>query len=503
MSKTKNINHSDQPFNLEHCKDLSRLKEILFDAGYTHKKLVQTIAVHSIAERMDLQLTLRRTEEVSALNTLIRTFVLGYPVAISRLKKALGSKMIEQLRSIGLLKNKDRKIVSIAKLIPYEDLLILSDFGPDKAGRSLTQDHVIGVGAASGTLDRLTVRNNVEFALDLGTGTGIQSLLAARHVKRTVGTDTNPRALNFAALSARINGLDNIEFRQGSLFEPVENDRFDLIIANPPFVISPESNLTFRDSGLPGDRISEVVIRSAAEKLNEDGNAIILFNWYNQVGQEWGERPEQWLANNNCDSLILHFETRGPEIYASEWLRPLEGQNSEGYRKKLDKWLSYYDEMKIDSISAGAVILKRKSGDKNWIRKDTISNPRHINPCGKQIDRIFSTENLLRNLSSEKDLLELKIAAVPDLQLEHIHELEESRWIVKSARLVQKEGFKFSGEVDIYVTSLLAECDGKKTLKEAFEKVADSTRLSYEELSTVCSRVILNLLRRGLLVIQN
>ena len=67
------------------------------------------------------------------------------------------------------------------------------------------------------------------------------------HSQHVVATDVNPRALAFTELNAALSGLDNVECRRGSLFEPVEGEQFDLIVCNAPFVVSPERRWTYRD----------------------------------------------------------------------------------------------------------------------------------------------------------------------------------------------------------------------------------------------------------------
>ena len=83
-------------------------------------------------------------------------------------------------------------------------------------------------------------------ALDVGTGSGVQALLAARHARRVVATDVNKRALLYAELNAALNGLENIEFRRGSLFEPAGGEYFDLVTCNAPYVVSPENRWAYR-----------------------------------------------------------------------------------------------------------------------------------------------------------------------------------------------------------------------------------------------------------------
>ena len=64
-------------------------------------------------------------------------------------------------------------------------------------------DHVLGVGGATRILAALTVRRQVGAALDLGTGSGVHALLAARHAERVVGVDLNRRALRLARSTLR------------------------------------------------------------------------------------------------------------------------------------------------------------------------------------------------------------------------------------------------------------------------------------------------------------
>ena len=73
-------------------------------------------------------------------------------------------------------------------------------------------------------------------ALDLGTGSGVGAVFAARRGHRVTAVDLNPEAVRCARLNALLHRLeDRIEAREGDLFEPVAGEVFDLVLFNPPF----------------------------------------------------------------------------------------------------------------------------------------------------------------------------------------------------------------------------------------------------------------------------
>ena len=134
------------------------------------------------------------------------------------------------------------------------------------------------------------MRRPARRALDLGTGCGSQALLTSRHAEHVVATDVTERALRVARLNLELNDVTNVELREGSLFGPVEGELFDLIVSNPPFVVSPDTDLIFRDAGLEGDEISRLVARGAAEHLEPGGFASMLICWGHGAGDDWSER---------------------------------------------------------------------------------------------------------------------------------------------------------------------------------------------------------------------
>ena len=88
--------------------------------------------------------------------------------------------------------------------------------------------------------------------LDLGAGSGVGAVFAARRGAHVVAVDINPEAVRCVRINALLNHLDDrIEVRQGDLFEPIAGASFDLVLFNPPFYRgTPSDNLDHAWRGL-------------------------------------------------------------------------------------------------------------------------------------------------------------------------------------------------------------------------------------------------------------
>src|SRR5206468_2883615 len=273
------------PPGIDDANLVEAIRARLAEAGYTTERLEETLGGGRISfSGADVAVHERRLPVREPFSELVKLFLLGLTSAKSEAERALGGIDLQSLERSGWLEAVDGGVRATLKLVPHGDLVIGSDRDADGP---TAPDWVAGMHPPSVTLAKLTVRREVERALDVGTGNGIQALLASRHADAVVATDVNPRALAFAALNARLNRISNIEFRQGSYFEPAGGERFDLIACNPPYVISPDTSYAYRDSGLPGDDVSREVVQGAPELLREGGFAHILVSWAHPPDDWW------------------------------------------------------------------------------------------------------------------------------------------------------------------------------------------------------------------------
>ena len=305
-------------------------------------------------------------------------FMLGEPVSAAALETALPRTGVAGALAIGLVvptqsASGEQLYAPAVDLRPHEAedahgsvrWWVASDLGELVTGQALAPDHVLGIGRAGLTLAALTPRKPVETALDLGVGCGIQTLYLLRHVRQVVATDISARALEFTAFNVALAGVDSarVQLRQGNLLEPVAGQRFDLIVSNPPFVITPPS---VRQAGLPlmeyrdaGGPILPALVRGLEDHLNPDGVAVMLGNWEHREGTSWRTSVNQWIGKS-LDAWIIQREVQDPVEYAAMWLRDgglTPERSGVAFENALAAWQEDFDSRQVSGVGMGYLVF--------------------------------------------------------------------------------------------------------------------------------------------------
>ncbi|HEX2274411.1 MAG TPA: methyltransferase, partial [Acidimicrobiales bacterium] len=168
-----------------------------------------------------------------------------------------------------------------------------------------------------------------------------------------------PRAVEMATFNARLNRLANVTAVQGDLFDPVAGRRFDLIVSNPPFIISPDSEHLFLYSGLGGDEACRRIVGEAPRFLTDGGLCQLLANWALRKGEDWEEWPRQWARGTGCDLWVLRRATHPVDEYAATWIER-DDRSGEGFAGAFAEWMNYYDGEGIECIVGGVIAMRRR-----------------------------------------------------------------------------------------------------------------------------------------------
>src|SRR5438874_3581707 len=324
-----------------------RLRAFFREAGYTEDNLAGKLGLRDLASSRlrNFPRLLDKTREPTCLNALLRWFWIGTPQIPA--EECVPREFRELLLDCGLLGELDGALAPQAMLMEANGFLIASDHTIKIDGGD--PELVLWTNPTSRLLLRMTIRRPSQATLDLGTGTGIQALAAAMHSDRVVATDLNPRAIEFAAFNARLNGIEKIETLTGSGFEPVIGRKFDLIVSNPPFFISPSSRYLFCDSALELDQLCRHLAREAPNYLNEGGYFQMLCEWSEVKGQPWQERITEWLANTGCDAWVMKGYTQDPAEYAEDKIRSTFS-TPEHDVELYNQYMEYYRQRQVEAI---------------------------------------------------------------------------------------------------------------------------------------------------------
>jgi methylase of polypeptide subunit release factors len=453
--------------------------------------------------------------------TLATLFVLGMPVAVSAAESAFPKVTLPGARELGLLEVRDDVVVALLDLRPYDFLdtqgagswWIASDLGELATGRALRTDHVLGVGGASLTLSGLLLPDPVDSVLDLGTGCGIQALHASRWAGRVVATDISQRALDLARLTAALNGIDNIEFRLGSLFEPVAGERFDRIVSNPPFVITPRTpgvpEYEYRDGGMVGDALVEAVVTGAREHLTPGGIAQLLGNWEYRAdppgqGTDGLQRAIGWADTAAIDAWIIERDRQDPAQYAETWIRDGGTRpGSEEFDRLCGAWLDDFAVRGVTEVGFGYLLLRRPLTPEHprLRRVERIEAPlgRGTAGLGEHLSTALAAHDW-QAPRTDAEVLAARLRVAGDVTEERSHWPGEADPSVLLLR--QGGGFRRELRVGTELAAIVGACDGELPLGAIVTAVAQLLQLDAAELERGTVAEVRELLVDGFLLLE-
>ena len=178
------------------------------------------------------------------------------------------------------------------------------------------------------------------------------------------------RACALTQFNAALNET-TIDVREGSLFEPVEGETFDLIVTNPPFVITPDTVRCasgmheYRDGGMDRDNLIAAVLRGAPSCMAPGGTLQMLANWEipesRNPDTQWSQRVDEWLDGLPVDAWVVQRDVLDPARYVDMWIRDSGGplMARADYERAYTSWLVDFRRAGTGAIGMGFVALRR------------------------------------------------------------------------------------------------------------------------------------------------
>ncbi|MDB5118662.1 MAG: modification methylase, HemK family [Mucilaginibacter sp.] len=165
---------------------------------------------------------------------------------------------------------------------------------------------------------RLTTKT-ITRAVDIGCGTGVGAMVIAQENPQAevLAVDINPRALSFTQVNARLAGLDNLISCKSNVLDDVDG-KFDLIVANPPYMKDPKKRAYRHGGDALGSNLSVRIVRESLERLSVGGSLVL----YTGVAIVDGEDPFIASLERDLDTASMDWTYRelDPDVFGEELL---------------------------------------------------------------------------------------------------------------------------------------------------------------------------------------
>lgn len=468
------------------------LREFFRQANYTHEEFEKRRLFVDLPSRAsgNLSLLLDRTRDPSLANLMLRWFYLGVPVGGPSVEAFVPAPVLARMLECGMLVREGAELAAAAMVTPCDQYL----FAADTVQRMEAHfpELVIWPNPTTRLLHQFTIRRPSRATLDLGSGCGIQAVLAAPHSAEVAATDLNPRAAEFTSFNAWINGIANIQCFTGDTFTPIEDRTFDLVVANPPFFVTPSADQIYCENGMELDQYCRRVVREAPAHLNAGGYLQMVCEWVQVRGQSWQDRLREWLEGTGCDAWIFHGYAREIGAYARERIRQTVSPGAGP--ETLSRWMDYYRDRGVEEIHGGVLAMRRRAG-RNWMRTEEMPlDPNQ--PFGDAVWQAFACIDLLEQRGSDEQLLGSHLRLAPDTQLDQQLRQADGRWQAVGMTLRFTSGIPASMRLEPPVAEFLAGLDGRRTMGELILDLAQKVRADPQVVQRECLAVVRRLVER-------
>ena len=411
---------------------------------------------------------------------LIRMFVLGAPIDAADLGAAMEPAEHAAFVSTGLLDaiepgeptDAARRWYSPIRLAPLthrdNDLLIACDRleRPDGSAFEPPPDIVFsGHNPLTRQFLGLLPATDTGTMLDLCSGTGVGALAAAPTARRVTAVDITERCTAFARFNCWLNGIDHVDVRCGDLFAPVRDERFDRIVAHPPYVPTLADIAIYRDGGETGDRLLRQIVAALPDHLTPGGTFHMLTIGMDTAGAPFEMRVREWLgaAGAEFDVVFALADSKSP----AEFARSLVGRVAGSKERDHDRWSHLFDEMQLREVVYGALVGRRivtAAGDPQTRR---VIAEAGVGPDG--FEWLFRWFDWLRLPDRRERVLSLQPRLAPDATVAVAHVVRDGHFAPDRFRL-RNGGVPFTVQLqsDGWVVAMMDGFDGTRTVAEMY-----------------------------------
>lgn len=388
----------------------------------------------------------------TVLSLLTRLLLLGEHVRDEH--GLLSGELMSLLRELRLIIPCEDGFRPLVRLTPFHGLVLAADLHNEDSTH-VAVDVVENPHRPTDVLARLTPHTPVRRSLDIGTGSGAHALQLAAHSHTVLGVDASPRAVEFARFNACLNAITNVHFAMSDVVDDVgDTEPFDLIVSNPPYLISPETAVMYRDGAGP-DHVGTRVLTEAPALLAPNGLLICLTSWPITDRNEPAAPIRDIAHRVRCNGLTWIHGIRTPLENAIRW--NAHRTDTDELRNIATTWLHFYDQNDITEIAYGIVILTPCPRSTPWFRTEYVDLTNQRPDHGQIRDVIAALERTHRGQKPTRPHVH------PDHEITTVSTITDDKPTTREQLLRSTRGIPFTVECGPRLLNMITTAEPAKT----------------------------------------
>lgn len=405
-------------------------------------------------------------------SALIRLLLLDQPIRLGDTPQ-LAAELVDKLTSARLIEPSGDILHPLARLAPFHDLLLAADHHNEDSAE-VKPDAVENPHRPTEVLARLIPRETVNRSLDIGTGSGVHALHLAGHSEAVLGVDVSPRAVAFAQFNAALNGITNARFAISDVVKGLDGEEpFNLIVSNPPYLVSPETSVIYRDGPPESAHVGTRVLSEAPALLAPDGLLVCLTSW-GIAAQNDPARDIRSVAHRmGCNAVVFVYAIRSGPDDALRW-NVHRGEPDQIHRAAR-RWVDFYRQQGIGELAYGVVVFTPARGQPPWFRTERVTLQGQEHDRGQLRDIVSALDRVHRGHVPGV------LRPHPDHEIESLSTIGADRKVtVRNQLLRSTRGIRFAVDCGPRLLNQITSGTAPSTTEPTAEVIATMQRRLYE-----------------------
>lgn len=299
--------------------------------------------------------------------------------------------------------------------------------------------------------------------LEVCAGSAPAALLAAKTSQRVWAADITDRSVGFAEFNAALNGISNVSVVRGDLFEPVSGLKFDRIAAHPPYLPTLKQGKIFAAGGELGEDLQKRIVAELPERLKPGGRFYCRTLGIDRAGCPFEQTVRQWLGEKQgeFDVAAFELESLSPIQFALE-----NALSRAGDRASALQWERLFEERGVKELLAVVLVIQQVAERRSPF---TLRRAAPAGTSAALLEWAMRWEVERHRSDILQELLQAKPVAVEGVEVSARQIFKEGELKDGEFRMAIKRPFKVDCRVQPWMSLLLPECDGKRTVSEVLE----------------------------------